>query len=101
MIEILLTVIVCQLGCIIHWIKTPEKEEKDFMVYSKVMPQYSGKMCELILKEPLYGIDIAYSVTGKIIDCDEAWAVIEVSDKKRTVQKMIQISNIHSIKEIK
>ena len=42
-----------------------------------------------------------YSVTGKIIDCDEGWVIIEVADKKKTIQKMIQISNIGSLKEIK
>ena len=101
MIEVLLIVIVCQLGYIIHNIKKPEKKEKKVMDYSKVMPQYIGKECELILKEALYAIDIMYSVTGKIIDCDEAWVMIEVTDKKKSVHKMIQISNIGSVKEIK
>lgn len=101
MIEILLLVIVCQLAYIIHEMKKPEKEEKTVMEYYKVMPDYIGKECELILKEALYAIDIMYSVTGKIIDCDETWVIIEVSDKKKTVQKMIQISNIGSVKEIK
>lgn len=101
MIEVLLTVIVCQLGYIIHKIKTPEKKEKNTIDYSKVMPQYIGKACELILKEALYEIDIIYSVTGKIIDCDESWVVVEVTEKKKPVQKMIQISNIGSLKEIK
>ena len=75
MIEVLLTVIVCQLGLIIHKMNKPQKKEKTAMDYSKVMPQYIGKECELILKEALYAIDIMYSVTGKIIDCDEAQAV--------------------------
>lgn len=101
MIEILLIVIVCQLAYIIHNIKKPEKEEKASVDYRKVMPGYIGKTCELVLQEPLYEIDIMYSVTGKIIDCDEAWVIIEVTDKKRSVQKMIQISNIASVKEIK
>lgn len=101
MIEVLLTVIACQLGYIIHKMNKPQKKEKTSMDYSKVIPQYIGKECELILKEALYAIDIMYSVTGKIIDCDEAWVIIEVADKKKSVQKMIQISNIGSIKEIK
>lgn len=101
MIEVLLLIIVCQLGYVIHTMKNPEKKEKKNMDYSKVMPQYIGKECELILKEPLYAIDIMYSVTGKIMDCDENWVVIEVTEKKKTVQKMIQISNIGSLKEIK
>ncbi|MBQ7898396.1 MAG: hypothetical protein IJ307_00920 [Bacteroidales bacterium] len=101
MTDFLLIVIVCQLAYVIHYMKKPEKGEKTSMDYSKVMPQYIGKECELILKEALYAIDIMYSVTGKIIDCDEAWVVIEVTDKKKTVQKIIQISNIGSLKEIK
>lgn len=101
MIEILLIVIVCQLGYLIHKMNKPQKKEKRVMDYSKVLPQYIGKECELILKEALYAIDITYSITGKIIDCDETWVMIEVVDKKRTVQKIIQISNIGSLKEIK
>lgn len=101
MIEILLIIIVCQLGYLIHKMNKAQKKEKTFIDYSKVMPQYIGKDCELILKEALYAMDIMYSVTGKIIDCDETWVIIEVSDKKKTVQKMIQISNIGSLKEIK
>ena len=50
MIEVLLTVIVCQLGFIIHKMNKPQKKEKTAMDYSKVMPQYIGKECELILK---------------------------------------------------
>lgn len=101
MIEILLIVIICQLGYLIHKMNKPEKKEMQVMDYSKVLPRYIGKDCELILKEALYAIDIMYSVTGKIIDCDETWVIIEVSDKKKTVQKMIQISNIGSLKELK
>lgn len=101
MIEILLTIIVCQLAYIIHKMNKPQKKEKMSMDYSKVMPQYIGKECELILKEALYAIDIMYSVTGRIIDCDEAWVIIEIADRKKSVQKMIQISNIGSVKEIK
>ena len=48
MIEVLLTVIVCQLGYIIHKMNKPQKKEKTPMDYSKVMPQYIGKECELI-----------------------------------------------------
>lgn len=101
MTEFLLIVIICQLACIIHKIVKPIKEEKTTMEYRKVMPNYIGKECELILKEALYAIDIMYSVTGKIIDCDETWVIIEVANKKKPVQKMIQISNIGSVKEIK
>lgn len=101
MIEFLLIIIICQLAYIIHKIGKPVKEEKTTMDYRKVMPDYIGKECELILKEALYAIDIMYSITGKIIDCDEAWVIIEVSNKKKPVQKMIQISNIGSVKEIK
>ena len=101
MTEFLLIIIICQLASIIHKIGKPVKEEKTTMEYRKVMPDYIGKECELILKEALYAIDIIYSVTGKIIDCDETWVIIEVYDKKKPVQKMIQISNIGSVKEIK
>ena len=92
MIEVLLTVIVCQLGLIIHKMNKPQKKEITAMDYSKVMPQYIGKECELILKEALYAIDIMYSVTGKIIDCDEAWIIIEVADKKKTIQETAENS---------
>lgn len=98
--EFLLIVIVCQLAYLIHCVKKPEKEEKKPMEYHKVMPNYIGKKCELILKEPLYAIDIIYSVSGKVMDCDNTWVVIEVTVKKKPVQKTLRISNIASIKEI-
>lgn len=101
MTEILLTVIVCQLAYLIHCTKKPEKEEKAPMEYHKILPSCIGKKCELILRDPLYAIDIIYSVTGNIIDCDEAWVIIEVMVKKVPVQKMLRISNIASIKEIR
>lgn len=101
MIEVLLIVIVFQLGYIIHTIKALEKEEREVMDYSKIMPQYIGKECEMILKEALYAIDVMHSITGKTIDCDENWVVIETTEKKKSVLKMIQLSMIVSLKEIK
>lgn len=101
MTDFLLIIIICQLGYLIHKAKKPAKEKKETLDYRKIMPDYIGKECELILKDALYAIDILYSVTGKIIDCDETWVIIAVWDKKKPVQKMIQISNIGSVKEIK
>lgn len=100
MTELLLLVIVCQLGWLIYKMKKPEKEMKKSIDYQKVMPDYIGKQCELLLKEPLYELDIMYSLTGTILDCDSAWILVEEIVKKKHVQKLLRISNIHSIKEI-
>lgn len=100
MTELLLLVIVCQLAYLLHCVKKPEKEEKKSIDYQKIMPGYIGKTCELILKEPLYGIDVMYSVSGAVVDCDSAWVMIEMTVKKKPVRKMLRISNIRSIKEI-
>lgn len=100
MTDILLLVIVCQMAYLIHSMKKPEKEEKKPMDYQNILPSYIGKTCELILKDPLYGIDVMYSVSGTVVDCDSAWVMIETTVKKKPVRKMLRISNIRSIKEI-
>lgn len=100
MTEFLLLVIVCQLAWLIHNMKKPEEETRKSMDYQRIMPDYIGKQCELILKEPLYALDIIYSVTGTIMDCDGVWVLIEEVVKKKPVQKLLRISNIRSIKEI-
>ena len=45
-------------------------------------------------------IDIMFSVKGILIDMDDEWIMLEISEKKKKIIKMIRIDNISSIKEI-
>lgn len=104
MTEILLIIVVCQLAYLIHWMKKPHKPHKDEkkpMQYQKVLPDYANKLCEITVKEPLLEIDIMFSVTGRVKDYDESWVILEIETKKKTTSKMIRISNITGIKEIR
>lgn len=101
MTEILLTVVVCQLAYLIHTLKKPDKNEKTPIQYQKILPGCMNKLCEITVKEPLPEIDIMFSVTGTVVDCDETWVMLEVHTKKKTTLKMIRIQNITGIKELK
>lgn len=100
MTELLLLIIVGQLAWLIHRMNEPERKEKKPMDYQKVMPNYIGRRCELILKKPLYELDAAFSITGIVLDCDGDWVLLEETVKGKPVRKLLRVSNIRSIKEI-
>ena len=69
------------------------------MTPSRVLPQYIGKHCEITVKDPLVYIDIMHSVKGLLLDVDDEWIMLECKGKK-TIKKILRISNISSVKEI-
>lgn len=97
--NLFLIVIICQLAWIIHRMKKPEQKPEKTMDYQKIIPDYIGKQCELILKKPLYELGNMFSITGTVLDCDEVWVLVEERGEK-PAQKLLRISNIRSIKEI-
>lgn len=102
MTEILLVIVAAQLAYMIYLMKGIKgKEEKPQMSYRKVLPQYLNKTCEITLKEPLPGIDIMYALTGRLVDLDDEWVLVEADGKKTKVRKLVQIENIGGIKEIR
>ena len=75
--------------------KTKEKDSS----WNRVLPQYIGKHCEITVKDPLVYIDIMHSVKGLLLDVDDEWIMLECKGKK-TIKKILRISNISSVKEI-
>lgn len=104
MTDILLIIIILLLAYLIYFLKGKsgdKKVEETKQSYSKVLPDYLNKSCEIIVKEPLVSIDIMFSVKGILIDYDEEWVMLKVQAKKKASIKMFRIENINSIKEIR
>lgn len=59
-----------------------------------------GRRGEIILKQPLLFVDIAYTAKGMIIDVDNEWVLISVSKGKKEIKKLIRVSIIKDVKEI-
>lgn len=105
MTELLLIVVIVMLGYMIHYMKKitgegKETKEKSKLSFEKLLPDYMGKNCEIIVKEPMPAIDIIFSVKGVLVDLDDEWLMMEVENKNKKVQKIFRISNVNSVKEI-
>lgn len=102
--DLLLIIIIAMLGYLIYILKgknEPKSSKKEKLSYAKVLPDYQGKTCEIVVKEPMAAIDVMFSVKGILIDFDEEWLQLEVIGKKSSSIKMFRINNMASIKEIK
>lgn len=102
MSTLLLIIIIALLMYIIYSMRkgvvnTPKSE----FSYQKILPDYLQKTCEIILKEPLYSIDIMFSIKGILVDADDKWVMIEIEHKKKKILKLFRIDNINSMKELK
>lgn len=103
MTEFLLVIIIGLLIYFIYLFKhqnTGEQELENKLSFHKVLPDYINKTCEINVKEPLSMIDIMFSVKGILIDMDDEWIMLEISEKRKKTIKMVRIENISSIKEI-
>lgn len=93
-------------GLLIYFIciiaeRTKKKEaEEKAVLWNQVLPGYKGKNCEITVKDPLVYIDVMHSVKGLIVDVDDEWIMMECREKKKTVRKVLRITNISSVKEI-
>lgn len=78
-----------------------KKKSKKDISYKDVLPVLMEKDCEVIVKEPLVGIDVMYSIQGKLVDFDDEWIVVEQQKKKKKVIKVLRIELIGGLKELK
>ena len=103
MVIFLLIVIIGMLIYIICEYKKEKKTDKNRqkqMPWGKLLPEYVGKNCEIVVKDPLVNIDIMYSVKGILTDVDDEWLEMECTIKKKKVLKIFRIDNISGVKEI-
>ena len=100
MVVFLLIVLIGLLIYIIWEKKIGNEQEKQEFSWSTFLPEYKGKNCEIIVKEPLPYIDIMYSEKGVLLDMDDEWVMLSCRQKKKNVVKILRIDNISSVKEI-
>ena len=100
MVVFLLIVLIGLLIYIIWENKKGKEQGKQKFSWSPFLPEYKGKNCEIVVKEPLPYIDIMYSDKGILLDVDDEWIMLSCRQKKKTVVKILRIDNISSVKEI-
>lgn len=100
MIIFLLIVLIGLLIYIICENKKGREQGKQQFSWSPFLPEYKGKNCEIVVKQPLPYIDIMYSEKGVLLDMDDEWVMLSCRQKKKTVVKILRIDNISSVKEI-
>lgn len=93
------------IGLLVYIIYQQNKKErpaepKSGTNYREHLPELLGKTCEITVKKPLLSIDIAFSITGTVIDFDDEWIVIRKEGKKQNMMKIFRIDNINGIKEL-
>ena len=100
MVVFLLIVLIGLLIYIIWENKKGKEQGKQKFSWSPFLPEYKGKNCEIVVKEPLPYIDIMYSEKGILLEVDDEWIMLSCRQKKKTVVKILRIDNISSVKEI-
>ena len=100
MVVFLLIVLIGLLIYIIWENKKGKEQGKQKFSWSPFLPEYKGKNCEIVVKEPLPYIDIMSSEKGILLDMDDEWLMLSCRQKKKTVVKILRIDNISSVKEI-
>ena len=91
------------IGFMIYFAAEHHKEKKAAvpeMKRKKILPEYVGRECEIIVKEPMPSIDVMYKARGVLRDVDGEWIELECSEKKKKMIKIFRISNIEGVKEI-
>ncbi len=105
MIEILLIIILLVCLNILRVVKAPtttKKDVKEVILIQERLKDFVHQRCEIVLQEPSWMIDIAYSTIGGVIqDYDDEWLMIVIQKSKKEIKKVIRISQIKDIKEIK
>mgnify|MGYP000018295144 FL=1 len=104
MIEILLIIILLVCLNILRAVKAPtttKKDVKEVILIQERLKDFVHQRCEIVLQEPSWMIDIAYSTIGVIQDYDDEWLMIVIQKSKKEIKKVIRISQIKDIKEIK
>lgn len=78
--------------------KAMEKNEKN--IHDQLFALLNQR-CEIKLKKAMLLIDIAYSYEGKVVDIDDEWVVMSSNKGKKTIEKIIRISLIKDVKQLK
>lgn len=78
-----------------------KKKDKEYPIIQEILPTFIGKKCEITVKDAMFLIDVVYSVSGVIQDMDDEWVLIETVQFKKTVIKMLRLSLIKDVKELK
>ena len=76
MVVFLLIVLIGLLIYIIWENKKGKEQGKQKFSWSPFLPEYKGKNCEIVVKEPLPYIDIMYSEKGLLLDMDDEWIML-------------------------
>lgn len=101
---ILLLVIIVIILLHISIILKKKFEQKDkkpgSLEYSKVLPQYRNRKCEITVKEPMPVTNVMFSEKGIVLEADDNWLLLEVEKKKGSTIKIVNINNITGVKEI-
>lgn len=82
---------------------SPEKKEKEMKKAINIHEQLSeliNKRCEIVIKDAMLLIDVAYSFQGEVIDIDDEWVYIVNTKKSKKQEKIIRISLIKDVKQI-
>lgn len=92
--------IICMITSMIEERRKKNKPREEHVLWAEILPEYKGRNCEIIVKDPLVYIDVMHSVKGRLLDADDEWIMLECEEKKKTIKKVLRISNISSVKEI-
>ena len=107
MMEILLLVIVILL---MYWsyrlsktdlfAKKEKKMEVKSPVIAELLPTLKGRSCEFIMRVPtaIFGYEEG---KGVVLDVDEEWVLIETPKKKNEIRRVLRISEIKDVYEIR
>lgn len=82
---------------------SPEEKKKEMQKTINIHEQLLdliNKRCEIVMKDAMLLIDVAYSFQGKIIDVDDEWVYIVDTKKNKKKEKMIRISTIKVVKQL-
>lgn len=83
--------------------KDPEQKKKALKKEINIHEQLTSLMnqrCEIIVKDAMLLIDVAYSFQGEIIDVDDEWVFIANTKGKKKIEKILRIALIKDVKQI-
>ncbi len=64
-----------------------KKDVKEVILIQERLKDFVHQRCEIVLQEPSWMIDIAYSTIGVIQDYDDEWLMIVIQKSKKEIKK--------------
>ena len=77
--------------------KEPQKGENG---WAEILPGYRGRTIEIVVKDPMFGIEVIHSQKGVLRDLDDQWLEMVCEEKKKKIIKIIRVDQISGVKEI-